>query len=57
MATEAQKRAAARYEKEHVRRKVVKFFPADADLLEHLESQPRQNAYIKELIRRDMAGM
>ena len=54
MATEAQKRAAAKYEKEHVRRKVVKFFPADADLLEHLESQPRQNAYIKELIRRDM---
>lgn len=57
MATEAQKRAAAKYEKANVTRKVVKFFPADADLLEHLESQPSQNAYIKELIRRDMAGM
>ena len=54
MATEAQKRAAAKYEKANVRRKVVKFFPADSDILDHLESQPRQNAYIKELIRRDM---
>lgn len=26
----------------------------DADLLEHLEKQPNKNAYLKELIRKDM---
>ena len=54
MATEAQKRAVQKYEKDNVKKKIVRFFPKDADLLEWLEQQPSQNAYILDLIRRDM---
>lgn len=53
--TEAQRRAALKYVRENVTQKVVKFYPADAELLEWLESREgSQNAYIKALIRADM---
>ena len=55
--TEAQKRAKKKYETAKVTRKVVKFYPGNEDLLAHLEKQPSQNAYILELIRRDMCDM
>lgn len=54
MPTEAQKRAARKYQQEKVKKKLVRFFPKDKDLLEHLEKQPSQNSYILDLIRRDM---
>lgn len=53
--TEAQRRAALNYVKRNVTQKVVKFYPADAELLAWLESRPgSQNAYLKGLIRADM---
>lgn len=54
MVSDAQKRAHAKYQQEKVKKKLVRFFPKDKDLLEHLEKQPSQNAYILDLIRRDM---
>lgn len=54
MVSEAQKRAHAKYQQEKVKKKLVRFFPKDKDLLEHLEKQPSQNSYILDLIRRDM---
>ena len=54
MVSEAQKRAHAKYQQEKVKKKLVRFFPKDKDLLEHLEKQPSQNSYSLDLIRRDM---
>lgn len=56
MATEAQRRAAAKYNKHNVKRKVVPLFPTDADLKEWLEERDEPFAtYVKRLIREDMA--
>lgn len=52
--TEAQKRATAKYLKNNVKRAVVAFYPAEADLWEWLEQQPNKAGYIKRLIREDM---
>lgn len=54
MATEAQLKATAKYQKEKVRQVSVKFFPAEADIYEHLMAQGNKNGYIKALIRADM---
>lgn len=54
MATDAQKRAKSKYEKENVKAFNLRFFPADMDLYEHLKKQPKMAAYLKDLIRRDM---
>lgn len=54
MATEAQRRAKSKYEKENVKAFNLRFFPADMDLYEHLKAQPKMAAYLKELIRKDM---
>lgn len=54
--TDAQKRAAARYRREKTHSFSMRFFPADADVWEHLSKQPRKAEYIKMLIRRDMGG-
>lgn len=55
-ATDAQKRATAAYRKKHVKQLAVSFYPADAALWAHLEQRPNKAGYVKELIRRDMAG-
>lgn len=55
MATEAQKRARDKYNKEHY--KVVNFKlnkETEKEILEHLEAQPNKQGYIKELIKQDM---
>lgn len=54
MASEAQKRAAAKYKRDNVKTKLLRFFPKDMDLLEWVEQQESQNAYILGLIREDM---
>lgn len=54
MVSEAQRKAQAKYQQEKVKKKLVRFFPKDQDLLEWLEQQPSQNAYILDLIRRDI---
>ena len=55
MATsESQKRASAKYDKQNMVQKVVRFSPHERDLLEWLEAQPNMSGYIKSLIRADM---
>lgn len=54
MATEAQKRASAKYDKENMQRRTVVFSPAEAEMLAHLDMQKSKSGYIKELIRKDM---
>lgn len=54
MATEAQKRAAAKYNREKMVQRVVRFSPNERDLLAHLDAQPNKAGYLKGLIRADM---
>lgn len=54
MATEAQKRARAKYVKNNVRAFNLRFYPADAEILAHFEKQEKKAAYLKRLIREDM---
>ena len=54
MDTEAQKRAKAKYKAEKVKKMLLEFYPADAELVEHLEKQDKKQTYIKNLIREDM---
>lgn len=53
MTSEAQKKAVRKY-KEKVKRISVEFFPTENVLWEHLQSQPKKQTYIKNLIREDM---
>ena len=54
MVSDAQKRASAKYAKEKTKQFILKFYPADMELYEHLQQQPIRNAYLKKLIRKDM---
>ena len=55
MATDAQRRAKARYIKNNVKQKQVAFYPGDRDLLEWAESRDEPFAtYVKRLVREDM---
>ena len=53
MASDAQNRATANYRRKSVRQLVVRFYPKDAELFEHVKSCGG-SAYLKELIRRDL---
>lgn len=50
---EAQRRAKKKY-REKGKRFSVEFYPTEADLIAHLEAQPRKQTYIKDLIRKDL---
>ena len=52
--TEAQKRAEAKYVRERVKVYQLRFYPSEADIFAHFDSQPNKAAYLKELIRSDM---
>ena len=54
MTSEAQRKAVAKY-KQKVKRTTIDFAPTEADLWEHLQSKPKKQTYIKDLIRKDMA--
>ena len=54
MATDAQKRANAKYRREKVKQVVVTFSPVDADLYEWLCAQPSKAGTIKRLLREEM---
>ena len=54
MTREARNRATAKYRKENVVSKTIRFYPAEADLVEHLDRQDNVAGYIKDLIRADM---
>lgn len=52
--SEAQRRASAKYVREHVKQKAVAFYPADSDLLEFADTRGAFATYVKRLIREDM---
>lgn len=53
--SEAQKKADAKYQKEKTTVKTVKFFNSnDEDILQYIKSKKSFNAYVKDLIRKDM---
>lgn len=56
MVSDAQKRAVSKYKREKTHAFTLRFFPADDELWEHLQQQPRKAEYIKRLIREDMEG-
>lgn len=51
--SEAQKKAKKKY-RDKGKRLTVDFYPSEADLISHIESQPNKQGYIKSLIRADM---
>jgi hypothetical protein len=53
MASESQRKAIKKY-KEKVNRITVDFSPAEEELWKHLQSQPKKQTYIKDLIRADI---
>lgn len=53
MTSDAQKKAIKKY-KEKVNRITVDFSPAEAELWEHIQTQPKKQTYIKDLIRADI---
>ena len=53
---DAKRKANKKYKAANVSRVMVEFYPTDADLLEHINSQPNKQGYIKDLIRKDMKG-
>lgn len=56
MATEAQRKAVARYDAENtVQLKLKLNRGTDADIIEHLEGQENKSGYIKQLIRDDIS--
>ena len=55
MATEAQKRAVAKYDAKNTRKIVLKLNRAtDADILKRLDTVDNRQGYIKRLIREDI---
>lgn len=52
--SDAQLRAAQKYKREKVKRITVDFSPAESELWEHIQQQPKKQTYIKSLIRADM---
>ena len=53
MASDAQKKAIKKY-REKLNRITIDFSPAELELWEHIQNQPKKQAYIKDLIRADM---
>ena len=54
MVTDAQRRATERYRKKSTKQIIVRFYPADMDVYEHLRAQDNMAGYVKRLIREDM---
>lgn len=53
--SEAARKADQRYKAEKTKQMVVRFYPAESEIYEHLQSQGNKQGYIKRLIREDMA--
>jgi hypothetical protein len=51
--SEAQMKAVRNYKKK-VNRITIDFAPTETELWEHIQSQPKKQTYIKDLIRADM---
>lgn len=52
--SEAQKRADAKYLKEKVTQKVVRFYPVESDILEYAMALDNFSGHVKDLLREDM---
>ena len=52
--TEAQKRRKAKYDGKILKRVMIEFYPQDAELLQKVMEQESKQAYIKELIKKDL---
>lgn len=53
MVSESQKQAAKKY-REKTKKMQLEFSPMEEDLWNHIQSQPKKQTYIKDLIRKDM---
>ena len=53
MASDAQKKAIKKY-REKLNRITIDFSPAETELWEHIQNQPKKQTYIKDLIRADI---
>ena len=53
MVTDAQKKARQKYQAK-IKRFTIDFYPTEAELWEHMQSQPKKQTYIKNLIRADI---
>jgi hypothetical protein len=53
--SQAQLRAVKKY-KQKVNRITIDFYPADEEIWQHIQSRPKKQTYIKDLIRKDMKG-
>lgn len=51
--SEAQLKAVKKY-REKLKRITIDFYPAEEEMWEHIQSQPKKQTYIKDLIRKDM---
>ena len=51
--TKAQQKAKRKYLAKG-KRMTIDFYPTEADLIAHVEKQPKKQTYIKDLIRKDM---
>lgn len=54
--SDAQKRASAKWDKENMKQRVVRFYPGEEELLNKLDSQPNKAGYLKALIKADVEG-
>lgn len=54
MASEAQKRANARYMKNKMRQYVIRFSRVDQDVIDKLEATENKTDYIRQLIKKDI---
>lgn len=53
MVSEAQRKANKNYRKK-LNRITIDFSPAEEEMWQHIQSQPKKQTYIKDLIRADM---
>ena len=53
MTSEAQRKANKNYRKK-LNRITIDFSPAEEQLWQHIQNQPKKQTYIKDLIRKDM---
>ena len=51
--SEAQLKAVKKY-REKLNRITVDFYPTESEMWEHVQSQPKKQTYIKDLIRKEM---
>lgn len=54
MTSDAQKKAVKKY-RQKTNKLQLEFSPAEEELWNHIQSQPKKQTYIKDLIRADMA--